>query len=148
MDSSDQGKLNILVVDDDSASRGLMHILLSEYGQCICAANGAEAIEAVTKSLDDKEPFDLICLDIMMPEIDGLEALKAIRQLEEKAGIAEADRAKVLMTTAANQVSKTMRAFHFGCSGYLVKPISKENLAKEIKKLPLRRGRNAQWRGR
>ena len=147
MDSGDE-KLKILVVDDDSASRGLMQVLLSEYGECSEATNGAETIEAVTKSLDDKEPFDLICLDIMMPEIDGLEALKAIRQLEQKAGLATADSAKVLMTTAASQVSKTMRAFHQGCSGYLVKPISKENLVKEINKLPLRRGRNAQWRGR
>ena len=59
-----------------------------------------------------------------------------------------ADRVKVLMTTAASQVSKTLRAFHFGCNGCLVKPISKENLAKEINKLPLRRGSNAPWRGR
>ena len=148
MDSGDQGKLNILVVDDDSASRELMQVFLSEYGQCSRAANGAETIEIVAKSLNDKDPFDLICLDIMMPEVDGLEALKAIRQLEQEAGIAEADRAKVLMTTAANQISKTMKAFHFGCSGYLVKPISKENLAKEIDKLPPRRGLNTRWRGR
>ena len=148
MGSDDQGKLNILVVDDDSASCELMQALLSDYGQCSNANNGAEAIKAVTKSLDDETPFDLICLDIMMPEVDGLEALKAIRQLEQEKGIAEADRAKVLMTTTASQVSKTMRAFHYGCSGYLVKPISKEKLAKEINKLPLGRSFNAQWRGR
>lgn len=148
MDSEDQGQLKILVVEDDAASRGLMQILLSEYGQCSYANNGSEAIEAVTTSLDEKEPFDLICLDIMMPEVDGLEALKMIRQLEEEKGLAEPDRAKVLMTTTASQVSKTMQAFHFGCSGYLVKPISKEKIALEISKLPPRRSSNAQWRGR
>ena len=148
MDSNAPGKLNILVVDDDSASRELMGILLSDYGQCSNATNGADAVKAVTKSLDDKTPFDLICLDIMMPEMDGLEALKLIRELEQEAGIAEPDRAKVLMTTTASQVSKTMRAFHYGCSGYLVKPVSKEKLTKEIKKLPLGHSFNAQWRGR
>jgi two-component system chemotaxis response regulator CheY len=148
MGSDDQGKLNILVVDDDSASRELMGALLSDYGRCSEANNGAESIQAVTKSLDDGTPFDLICLDIMMPEVDGLEALKAIRQLEQDKGIAEADRAKVLMTTTASQVSKTMWAFHYGCSGYLVKPISKEKLVKEINKLPLGHSFNVRWRGR
>lgn len=148
MGSDDQGKLNILVVDDDSASRQLMGALLSDYGRCTEAHNGAEAIKAVAQSLDDEAPFNLICLDIMMPEVDGLEALKAIRQLEQDKGIVAAERAKVLMTTTASQVSKTMRAFHYGCSGYLVKPISKEKLIKEIKKLPLGKSFNAQRRGR
>jgi len=140
-------QLKILIVDDDSASRGLMGILLAEYGQCSYAHDGAETINAVAASLDAKEPFDLICLDILMPETDGLEALKAIRQLEQEKGLAEYDRAKVLMTTTVSQQAKTMQAFHYGCSGYLVKPISKVMLALEISKLPLRRSRNAQWRG-
>ena len=148
MNSGDPVKLNILVVDDDSASCGLMGVLLSEYGRCNYAANGAEAVEMVTTSLDDKEPYDLICLDIMMPEMDGLEALKKIRETEQAHRIDIKNGTKVIMTTTASQMSKTMKAFHFGCSGYLVKPISKENLAKEINKLPLRRRTNAQWRGR
>ena len=148
MGSDDQEKLKILVVDDDSASRELMGALISDYGRCTEANNGVEAIKAVTQSLDDEAPFNLICLDIMMPEVDGLEALKAIRQLEQDKGIAAADRAKVLMTTTASQVSKTMRAFHYGCSGYLVKPISREKLIAEMNKLPLHRSSNAQWRGR
>ena len=148
MNSGDPVKLNILVVDDDSASCGLMGVLLSEYGQCDYAANGAEAVEMVTTSLDDKMPYDLICLDIMMPEMDGMEALKKIREIEQAHRIDIKNGSKVIMTTTASQVSKTMKAFHFGCSGYLVKPISKDNLAKEINKLPLRRRTNAQWRGR
>ncbi len=148
MNSGDPVKLKILVVDDDSASCGLMGVLFSEYGQCDYAAHGAEAVEMVTTSLDDKEPYDLICLDIMMPEMDGLEALKKIRETEQAHRIDIKNGTKVIMTTTASQMSKTMKAFHFGCSGYLVKPISKENLAKEINKLPLRRRTNAQWRGR
>lgn len=148
MDLSGQGKLKILVVDDDLASRELIKVFLSEYGRCSCAANGFEAIEVVTKSLEDKDPFDLICLDIMMPEIDGLDALKTIRELEQENGLTELDSAKVLMTTAASQVSKTMKAFHYGCSGYLVKPISKENLVNEIDKLPAGRSFNERWRNR
>lgn len=141
-------KTRILVVEDDAPSRELMSVFLKEYGELSFAVNGVEAVDAVRASFDNKELFDLICLDIMMPEMDGLEALKAIRQLEKEKGLAEADGAKVLMTTTASQVSKTMQAFHHGCSGYLVKPVSKENLAKEIAKLPPRRSSNAKWRGR
>ena len=139
--------MRILIVDDDRASCELMGALLSGYGPCDYAYDGAEAMEKVTAAIDASTPFDLICLDIMMPEMDGLEALKAIRQLEQDKGLAQADVAKVLMTTTASQVSKTMKAFHHGCSGYLVKPISKDKLALEISKLPPRRSSNAQWRG-
>lgn len=148
MVSGDREQLNILVVDDDGASRGLMQILLAEYGQCDYAENGVKAVAAVTAAIDNNTPFDLICLDIMMPEMDGLDALKAIRELEQEKGVAKADAARVLMTTTASQVAKTMRAFHYGCDGYIVKPISKEALLKEVSSLPLGRSSNAQWRGR
>ena len=138
----------ILVVEDDSASRGLMQILLGEYGVCSFAANGVEAVEAFIEALEAGEPFDLVCLDIMMPEMDGLEALQRIREVEKTRGIDEARRVKVIMTTTASQQAKTMKAFHYGCNGYLVKPISKEAIVTEMNKLPLRRSSNAQWRGR
>jgi two-component system chemotaxis response regulator CheY len=146
MGNSDSESLKILVVDDDAASRGLMQVLLSEYGQCDYATNGIEAVEAFTQALDSQQSYDLICLDIMMPEMDGLESLKKIREVEQSYQVDTKDCVKVIMTTAANQVSKTMKAFHHGCSGYLIKPISKEALVKEINKLPLAHSSNAQWR--
>ena len=83
-----------------------------------------------------------------MPEMDGLETLKNIREIEQANAVPKDQCCKVIMTTTASQVSKTMKAFHYGCGSYLVKPITKENLTREINKLPLRRGTNAQWRGR
>ena len=138
----------ILIVEDDSASRGLMQVLLADYGECGFACNGVEAVEAFTRALDAAEPFDLVCLDIMMPEMDGLEALKAMREVEKAHKIEETHRVKVIMTTTASQQAKTMKAFHYGCSGYLLKPISKDALIAEMNKLPLRRSSNAQWRGK
>jgi len=138
----------ILIVEDDPASRGLMQVLLGDYGECSFACNGVEAVEAFTRALDAAEPFDLVCLDIMMPEMDGLEALKQMREVEKTHDIDEARCVKVIMTTTASQQAKTMKAFHYGCNGYLVKPISKDALVAEMKKLPLRRSSNAQWRGK
>ncbi|MDH4203027.1 MAG: response regulator [Phycisphaerae bacterium] len=138
----------ILIVEDDSATRDLMQVLLGEYGECSFATNGVEGVEAFTQALDAAEPFDLICLDIMMPEMDGLEALKQMREVEKTHGIDEADRVKVIMTTVVRQESRVMQAFHYGCSGYLVKPISRDALVMEMNKLPLGRSNNATWRGR
>lgn len=138
----------ILIVEDDSATRGLMQILLAEYGRCAFAENGRQGVEAFTQALDAAEPFDLVCLDIMMPEMDGLAALKQLREVEKARGIEDPRRVKVIMTTTASQQDKTMKAFHYGCSGYLLKPISKDALITEMNKLPLRRSNNAQWRGK
>jgi two-component system chemotaxis response regulator CheY len=138
----------ILIVEDDSATRGLMQILLAEYGRCDFAENGRKGVEAFTQALDAAEPFDLVCLDIMMPEMDGLAALKQLREVEKARGIEDPRRVKVIMTTTASQQDKTMKAFHYGCSGYLLKPISKDALITEMNKLPLRRSNNAQWRGK
>jgi two-component system chemotaxis response regulator CheY len=141
-------KPRILIVEDDAATRGLMQILLAEYGDCTFADNGQEGIDVFTQALESGEPFELVCLDIMMPEMDGLEALKRMRLAEQGHSISAVDGVKVIMVTTANQQAKTMRAFHYGCNGYLVKPISKDALIKEMNKLPLRRSANAQWRGR
>lgn len=123
-------------------------MLLAKYGECSFATNGVEAVEAFAGAIEAGKPFDLVCLDIMMPEMDGLEALKQMREVEKAHGIDEAGRVKVIMTTTASQQAKTMKAFHYGCSGYLLKPISKDALVTEMNKLPLRRSSNAQWRGR
>lgn len=139
-------QMRILIVDDDTSSRSLMGVFLADYGQCCFAENGTDALAAVSKAFDQDEPFDLICLDIMMPEIDGLETLKRIRDLETSRGIKPADQTKVLMTTTASQKATVMRAFHYGCSGYLVKPISKDAIVKEMNKLPFEPGMFRQWR--
>ena len=65
--------IKTLIVEDDFACRKALQIFLSEYGNCFIAVNGCEAVEAVRQALDEDQPYDLICLDIMMPEMDGHE---------------------------------------------------------------------------
>ena len=76
-----------LVVEDDFTSRFLLQTILSTYGECHGAVNGREALEAYKASKEKGEPFDLICLDIMMPEMDGQEVLKEIRDIEKEEGL-------------------------------------------------------------
>ena len=124
-----------LIVEDDFTSRKLMQIYLSELGECDVAVNGKEAVEAVSEALNDKKPYDLICLDIMMPEMDGIEALEEIRKIEKENGIEGLCGVKVIMTTAKGRPEDILGAFKTGCEAYLVKPIKKAALNAEIEKL-------------
>ena len=129
--------MKTLIVEDDFTSRFLLLEFLKDFGPVHVAVTGIEAVDAVKTALDNKKPYNLICLDIMMPEMDGQEALKQIRLYEEKAGIFSTDGAKIVMTTALSDMKSIKEAFQNLCDGYLVKPIEKEKLIEEIKRMDL-----------
>jgi two-component system chemotaxis response regulator CheY len=124
--------LKILIVEDDFSSRFLLQKILEEHGTCHIAVNGKEAVEAVKNAMDDGDPYDLICLDIMMPEMDGHDALEEIRQLEEEKGIFSSEGVKIIMTTALEDMKNIKHAYQNLCDGYLAKPITKGKLLKNL----------------
>ena len=127
--------MKILIVEDDFTSRVLLQELLTPFGECHVAVNGKEALAAFAKALKEHRPYDLLCVDIMMPEMDGQTALKEIRAQEEALGIYSHRGAKIIMTTALDDVRNIMDAFHGLCDGYLVKPIAKAKLLELVGKL-------------
>ncbi|MBN2375025.1 MAG: response regulator [Sedimentisphaerales bacterium] len=129
--------MNILIVEDNFASRKLLHVLLSKYGQCDIAVNGRECVEAFKAALSQGERYDLICLDVMMPVMDGHEALEIIREVEKRYNISGDDATKVIMTSASSEKESILKSARIGCDAYLVKPIQKDRLSNEIKKLGL-----------
>ena len=129
--------MRILIVDDDLIGRKVLEKVLSPYGQCEVAADGLEAIKAFIMASAENHRYDLICLDIMMPMMDGHETLRRIRQLEEKDGVVDKNRAKVIMTTALADRKHIMQAAVDRCSGYLIKPIEKQSLLEKMKSLGL-----------
>ena len=129
--------MRILLAEDDFASRKFMDKFLSKYGECEITVDGEEAVDAFMMALEDDEPYDLICLDIMMPVMDGYQVLKAIRNIEEERGIAKEDRVKVIMTTALNEERNVKMAFELGCTVYSGKPIDQEKFEQVLKKFGL-----------
>ena len=129
--------MKILVVEDDFTNRKLLQSQLSLFGECDSAVDGAEAILAFKMGLDDHQPYNLICLDIMMPNIDGTEALQKIRQIENELGIQDEEKVKVIMTTALDDAEAVVESYQEGATAYLVKPITKKKLVEELLRLDL-----------
>lgn len=121
-------KLRILIVDDDLISRKYLHGILRKYGSCEIAANGKEAVEYFKMSLASKTFYDIVFLDIMMPEMDGDETLEQIRKLEEATRIASGQGAKIAMISALNDKKNILSSFAKGCEYYLVKPVHHEKI--------------------
>jgi len=127
--------LKILIAEDDVVSRKLMWKILSDYGDCDLVINGLEAIDAFLLALKDHEAYDLICLDIMMPKVDGVKVLKTIRDLEIQNQIKNP--AKIIMTTALGETEVVDDAFIKGANAYATKPLDIEKLIDVIKNLQL-----------
>ena len=126
-------RLRMLLVEDDFASRLVLQTFLARYGECHIAVNGREAVEAFGSALELGNRYDLICMDIMMPELDGRQAVNQIRALEENRGIRSTNGAKIIMTTAVDDVSEVFRCFGELCDAYLTKPVDMARLIGHMK---------------
>lgn len=129
--------MKILIAEDDFVSRMFLYKFLTSYGECDLTVDGIEAVEAFLMAHDAGAPYDLICLDIMMPKVDGIKALKAIRDIENQKGIEEINSVKVIMTTALNDTESVHNSFITGCEGYASKPIDTDKFIDVMKKLKL-----------
>lgn len=130
--------MKILIVEDDFTARRILKGILAPHGECDVVVDGEEAIQAFRLAWEEGHPFDLICLDIMMPHIDGHEALRQIREMEKAMGIKGSDEVKIIMITALGDPKTVVKAFYQGgATSYLVKPIDKAKLLAEIRNLGL-----------
>ena len=129
--------MRILIAEDDLVSRNFLSKFLEKYGDCDMVVDGLETLDAFLMALKDRDPYDLICLDIMMPKVDGVKTLKAIRDLEKQYGVAPEHRVKIIMTTALAEAQLVRQAFDFGCEAYATKPIDTKKLLEVMGKLGL-----------
>lgn len=129
--------MHILVVEDDFISRRLLCRYLEPFGECDVAVNGEEAVVAVKQAVDQEAPYDLICLDIMMPGMDGHETLKEIRSYENEKGLSVGQGSKVIMTTSVQDHKSIRQAFKSSADGYVVKPVEKKKFLSTLSEVGL-----------
>ena len=128
--------MRALIVEDEFLSRKVLRSFLMTLFEVDIVVNGREAVEAFQLAHTDKQPYDLILMDIMMPEVDGIEALQKIRKMEGEEKLKP--KVKVIMTTALDDPQTVIKTFYDGeASAYIVKPVAKEKLYNELEKLGL-----------
>ena len=125
--------LEILIVDDEFFNRRLLSRMLEPYGNCTEAVNGVEATNRFVQSVQEGKRFNLILMDIMMPKMDGLEAVARIREVEMGYQLFDADRAKVVMVTTLADHDSILAAKHIGIDLYLLKPFDRKKLISKIR---------------
>lgn len=127
--------MRILIAEDVATSACLMKELLRPYGEVQVATSGDVAVQLFKDAQQAQQPFDLIFLDIMMPHVDGQQALRELRAFEEGRGIFGRDGAKVIFVTSLNDPKNVMTAFKGGCEAFLAKPVNPSSLRAAIAEL-------------
>lgn len=127
--------MKILIIEDEFVSRTKLQKILSNLGDCHLAVNGKEAMEAFKLAHEEGEPYELITVDIKLPDMSGPEIVKQMRAWEKEARAAVKDgEAKILMVTALSG-KNVMESFKEGCEGYIVKPFDSRKIARELARL-------------
>ena len=130
--------MKVLIAEDDPKSRKLLKVILSAYGECDAVENGREAVDAFVKAHDEGKLYDLICLDIMMPEMNGHEALRTIRDKEVELNLDGSNGVTIFMVTAMDSDEDKISAImQEQCTDYIVKPLDRELLISKLKKYQL-----------
>ncbi|MHC1701861.1 MAG: response regulator [Humidesulfovibrio sp.] len=130
--------MRVLIVDDDFYSRVMLHDMLRPVAECHIAVNGEEAVGAFKKALEDGRPYDLVCMDLVMPEMDGQQALREMRGFEDDLGLSDIQRCKVVVISMLEDSRETNDAFFLGGADcFLVKPIDEERFMAELRALGL-----------
>lgn len=127
--------MKILIMEDDLSSRKFLNKVMSEYGDCDITVDGMEGLDAYMIALNENDPYKLICLDIMMPKIDGIKVLKTIREIEKQRNIDGDEKVKIIMTTALNDAEIVKSTFDSGCEVYAAKPIDIKKLENVMERL-------------
>ena len=127
--------MKTLVVDDELVSRKKLQKIMETLGECEVAEGGRDAITAFTKALENGVPFDLITLDIIMPEMDGTEVLFEIREIEKRENTPAEKQVNVLMVSARSDKDSIITCIQAGCDDYIVKPFDREMVIKKLEKI-------------
>jgi|688.fasta_scaffold543988_2 CheY-like chemotaxis protein len=118
--------MNILIAEDDAIARRVLSLFLAPYGSVHAAATGKEALSMFERALQSESSFDLVCLDIHMPGLEGLEVLKNIREIEVNQNPAR--KTPVLMLTGSSEEKEIAQAQLLGAKGFILKPIIESDL--------------------
>lgn len=130
--------MKILVVDDEITSRMKLQKIMGSIGECRSVENGAAALNQFGKALVNKAPYDLVSLDLVLPDSDGLEVLVRMRALEAKLNIPPKERTKILVVTAKSDKQTIVNCAKAKCDGFIGKPFEREGILQQLSRVGLK----------
>lgn len=125
--------MDILVVDDDNSNRLLMNHILSNIAKIQLAHNGLDAVDMVEKHLKSGSSFDVIFMDVVLPDIDGFETIRRIKSAEKS--LKPNKKSKIVVLTSYDLIHSKWNAIANDCDSFLVKPVEKYKILAQIQKL-------------
>lgn len=134
--------MRILIAEDDIPSMIFLKSLASRFGDCTAVTDGMQSAEEYYRAALTNKPYDLVFLDIMLPKMDGLQVLSAIREFEEEVSEKCNNRARIIMVSALNDDLTVEHAKEAGCDGYICKPVNRESLEKILSEFAIFEQRN------
>ena len=133
-----EGKLRILLADVSMTSRLALERILSNYGTCDAAEDGMDTVKAFTMAWELGRNYDLICIDLMLPRVGGIDAIKMMRKIEREMGVLKADSVKIIVITAVVNPAYIFEAcYRGGANSYLYKPVDRKKILEEMTKYGL-----------
>ncbi len=126
--------MKILIIDDELVSRSKMNSLMRCFGICKAVDNGEEAIDLFKEAWRTGRPFDLVTLDINMPDIDGFEVLLALRDFERVLEVEKVRQSIIIMVTAQSDKQNVFTCLKAGCDDYIVKPFNIKLIREKLEK--------------
>lgn len=127
--------MRILIADDDFVNRRFLEKYLSLYGEVAAVEDGMTAVEEAVRGMEERQMYDLICLDIMMTKLDGYKALEAIREAEKKYAVLAEERAKIIMISALDEVVLDNIQVCNDYDAYICKPIMLDKFDKLLERM-------------
>ena len=130
--------LKCLIVDDDELGRELVAHYLKDIAVCDRATDGNQAVHMFRESMTGNAPYNLIILDIVMPEKNGHDAAMEIRQLEKNQGDAIEEGVPIIVLSSLHTPADIIQSYMSARSAaHLIKPVTLEKLLKTLRKLEL-----------
>ena len=130
--------MRALIIDDEMTSLKLVESFLSGTFECDLAGNGEDAFDTFLAAFDADMAYHLICVDVKMPQVDGIEFLQAVRQFEHSKGIVGEAGVKVIFVSGVMDPQDVHAAMSAGCVAYLTKPLNRQKFLSELERLGMK----------
>lgn len=103
--------MKALIAEDDFINRRVMQLFLAGYGKCDVADNGRTALAMYQDAIDNNKPYQLVCMDSGLPEMDGLQLLREIRAFERTRGLVGREGARIMFISVDADKETILAAF-------------------------------------